>query len=278
MNQIFDINCFPYPIAQTYSYIPATERQIIKTGGVGAAIQKTIICFETVCRFCVWEMVMEYANLDGKNSELKDFLSQNLFFSKQGVSLGTWVSLMMKLGKFLRNRRSRLFMPEMPLLFYNEKGKKTTSTAKEAIGPFVWYRNRFSHPDSCLSPDKLNELFIKMKKMLDQVLANARFFEKYCLMAATKLEKQFIREGILLEGPARSGSNQFNEFIGSIKLQESHSITPDIVLLIHRSAMGALEKCEEQPFLCYPIFLFSAFKNPQRIRTLQITLLMSFTS
>lgn len=260
MNQTFDISRFPYPIAQTYGYIPNIERQIQKTGGVGAAIHKTIMCFETVCRFCVWEMVMEYANLEEKNPKLSTYLSQHLFFSKQGMSLGSWVSLMMMLAKFLKSRQSKLFMPEMPLLLYREKGKKITSTTKNAIKPFVRYRNHFAHSESCLSTDMYSKYFSTMRQMLTDILADMLFLERYCLMAVTKLEDHTIHEGILLEGPARDGGNQFNEFVGCIKLLESQPILPDTVALIHRSA---LETHKEQPFLCYPIFLFSAFKSIQ---------------
>lgn len=258
MCSTFDINRFPYPIAQTYGYIPTTERQIQRTGGVGTAIHKTIICFETVCRFCVWEMVMEYAILEEKNQKLTDFLSQNLFFSKQGISLGSWVSLLMMMAKFLKNRQSKLFMPEMPLLFYREKGKKISPITNDAIKPFVRSRTRFAHAESSLSPDMYSQYFSNMHQMLMDILTHMSFLDQYCLMAVTKLENRTIREGILLEGPARDGANQFNEYVGCIQLRESQSILPDTVVLIHRSA---LETCEAQPFLCYPIFLFSAFKS-----------------
>jgi len=260
MNSTFDINLFPYPIAQTYGYIPTTERSIQKTGGLGAAIHKTIMCFETVCKFCVWEMVMEYANLEEKNQELTNYLSKYLFFTKQGISSGTWVALMSNLSKVLKSQQSKLFMPEMPLLFYREKGEKITSTAKNSIGPFIWYRNRFSHPVSCPSQDMYANYNLIMKQMLIDTMNHLQFLQQYCLMAVTKQENNIILEGLLLEGPARDGDNQFKEFVGRIKLKKSQFLSPDTVVLIRRSA---LETCEEHPFLCYPIFLLSAFKSLQ---------------
>ena len=161
----FDISKFPYPIAEVYSYLPETELEFDQTGGVVGAIQNAVICFETICRFCVWEMVMEYARLDVKDSKLQETLDEFIFLAKGSVSPGTWVVLWRQLSDFLRHHHQKLFMPEVPFAFFDRTRNKLSSVAREAIIPFVKVRNRYlAHPNTRRSPGSHAESYMDMRE------------------------------------------------------------------------------------------------------------------
>lgn len=54
-----EIDRFPYPIAQAFVRMPVTDRELRKVRGPAEGIRRAVFCYETITRFCVWEMLME---------------------------------------------------------------------------------------------------------------------------------------------------------------------------------------------------------------------------
>ena len=257
--QQFDQLRFPYPLAQVYSYLPTpTERGINKVGGVTEACQRAVICFETFCRFCVWEMVMEYARLERRDDSLTKDLADSLFFPVQGVSTGTWVRLLGELSGYLKSYRDELFISEMPFLYCDAKRKGISALAREVVSSFPSDRNvAIGHVNTCRSPESQLEYYHSMRDKLLAIYNGLGFLERYCLISVGKAEKNIVQEAYLLDGFGRA---DFEAHTSEIRFLTDHAFLPDTTLFIRREALYG---GGDNPFLLYPIFLFDVFRCTQ---------------
>ena len=260
----FDINRFPYPIAQVEGYLPKSERGLDMAGGVVGSIQMAVICFETICRFCVWEMVMEYARLGVTQPKLKDALDHFIFIAGGSLGTGKGVELWRDLSSHLRYQQQTLFMPEMPFVFFDQTKGDLTAVAKDAINPFPQHRNKeYGHLSTCKSPESQIGFYMSMRDKLYNILSALSFLEDYCLISVRKVENNVVKEAYLLEG--HGPDVEFDICEADISLGSAQEIRNNMTLLIKREAIDG--SSNDNPFLLYPVFLFDAFqyKNPDKI-------------
>ncbi len=233
---------FPYPLARKYAFI--YER----SSGYLEMFTRTLDCLETLVRFCTALLVCEYARADA--GVRHEETSRGVFelLRNPRTSTGHWVAALRSLCAHLVSHRHRLFMPELPGLYFERPGRLTTC-ARQVLESFPADRNRFlAHKTRAYSEREYKQLFDQYESKLAMCFESLGFLVNYLMIVPTRIRAAAIEEWLEARG---AGAFEVRRG-GAIPLDDVGSVEGDLdVLLVDGSTPS-----KGRPLLASPLFLY----------------------